>query len=420
MTNHPDNKLRKVLILEVLSGGGHLSISQAIVQSLDQYPNIEPIRANIGPEIFDKLYALSSRQFIHLWSLFYKSIDSKRRANFAAKVNLTLQRQRLTNLIQKHQPHLILSNTHQAVKEVASVLNELHLKTPFLVFVPDPFTPPAVCFTDKATLTLVPTLTTYQKALTNDIPPQRLILTGHPVRQEFFHPPTNIDKHRRQLGLKPKLTCILFGGSGFGAEKMIEILFHLGAKPNKKLLKYIIHEAENHLNKDLKTIAHELFLNNGTSEPASSPSPHPTTPFQAIFITGTNKRLKSQLEQLTFPQHITPHIYGLVKNMSDFVHASDLIVGKAGPNIIFESVAASKPFLATYHIKGQEDGNIDFIRSTQVGFVEEHPSAAAQLIQIILENPQILKSTHPHIKHVRKQLQPAAQNIAQQIIKHLP
>src|SRR3989344_5673920 len=144
--------IKKILFLEASAGGGHLSITQAIIQALQAYPQIVPVRANISPKILDRLYQITSRQFITLWALFYKSIDSHRRANLASKINLTLQRKRLKQLILQHQPQLIFSNTHQAIREVTHVLSELQLRIPFVVFVPDPFTPPAVCFTDQADL----------------------------------------------------------------------------------------------------------------------------------------------------------------------------------------------------------------------------------------------------------------------------
>jgi UDP-N-acetylglucosamine:LPS N-acetylglucosamine transferase len=196
-------------------------------------------------------------------------------------------------------------------------------------------------------------------------------ITGHPIRQEFYKKPSNINRHRKKLHLNPNQFTILFGGSGGGAEQTLQI----------------IHQLINHTSTD----------------------------FQAIMVAGRNKGLKQQLEQVSYPRHITPHIYGFVDDLASLIHASDLVVAKAGPNIIFESAAASKPFIATHHIKGQEDGNLDMIRYNQIGFVEENPLQAAQLLTQIISAPQILDYTQPGLKLLHQQHQPSAANIAQAI-----
>jgi UDP-N-acetylglucosamine:LPS N-acetylglucosamine transferase len=173
---------------------------------------------------------------------------------------------------------------------------------------------------------------------------------------------------------------------------------------------------------ELKRLAKELVGENGTqlhTHPAKGGRPPQddiiASPIQALIVTGTNIRLKKDLEQLEFPDYITARIYGHVENMASLMHACDLTVGKAGPNIIFESCAAGKPFLATYHIKGQEDGNLDFIRSTQIGFVEENPKKAAELIKEILKNPKFLSYTKRGIEMVENQHKQAAEMIAKEI-----
>jgi len=45
---------------------------------------------------------------------------------------------------------------------------------------------------------------------------------------------------------------------------------------------------------------------------------------------------------------------------------SDLVAGKAGPNILFEAVAAGKPFLTLTHVHGHESGNLEIIKESDV------------------------------------------------------
>ena len=68
---------------------------------------------------------------------------------------------------------------------------------------------------------------------------------------------------------------------------------------------------------------------------------------------------------------------------------ADLIIGKAGPNTIFETVAAKKPFIAITHIAGQEDCNLDLIKEYQLGFVEENA------IKVVEALARCVEETHP-------------------------
>ena len=76
------------------------------------------------------------------------------------------------------------------------------------------------------------------------------------------------------------------------------------------------------------------------------------------------------------------------KELDKYIKISDLVIGKAGPNLLFETVAAKKPFMAVSHIHGQEDGNLEIIRNYKIGFVEENQIKAIKLIKSIINKPK--------------------------------
>ncbi len=402
-------KSRKVLFLEASGGGGHISITTSIIQSLKkENPNIETVRVDVMPSLAHKLYQLASRQFVNAFLLLYKATDNQQSERFTSRLNHVVSREKLTKAIEEAKPDLIFSNYSLAIGEIPKILEEINKPIPFIVFVPDPFTVHNIYLSKKTDMTLVSTLTAYLAALHKGISPERLDITGHPVREEFIKKPSNIKAFRRQLGLDPDAFTIFFGGSGHGAEKTLEILIYLGAKPSGNLIKRLIRSA----NLDYKTY-YKLFFKFVKRKNRNMP------PFQAICVCGDNIELKKNLEMLEFPPYIKPVIYLHSDNIASLVHASDLVCGKAGPNIILESVMAGIPFLATYHIKGQEDGNINFIKSTQLGFVEENPQNTAVLIETILKNKKLLSYTNPGISYVLQEHKNAATKIANHIIKYL-
>jgi processive 1,2-diacylglycerol beta-glucosyltransferase len=398
---------RKVLFLEASGGGGHISITTSVVQSLQRKePDIEAVRVDVIPPLAHKLYQLASRQFVNAFSLLYKATDNQRADFFSSRLNSIISRKKLTKAILDCEPDLIFSNYSLAIDEIPKILEGLNKPIPFIVFIPDPFTVHSIYLSKRANLTLVSTLAAYQTALNRGIPADKLEITGHPVREEFAKRPADIREHRKKLGLDPDTFTIFFGGSGHGAEKTLEILMYLGAKPSGSLVRRLIRSA----NLDYMTY-YKLLMKAFEQQYTDMP------PFQALCVCGDNAELKKDLELLNFPDYIKPYFYLHSDDMASLVHCSDLVVGKAGPNIVLESVMAKKPFIATYHIKGQEEGNIDFIRSTEIGFVEENPQNTAFLIKTILKNKRLLAHTDRGISFVGGEHENAADNIAEQIIK---
>ncbi len=128
-------------------------------------------------------------------------------------------------------------------------------------------------------------------------------------------------------------------------------------------------------------------------------------PVQVIFACGKNKTLYSTINTLSKAVKaansknqatITPLAF--TKNIHLYLQAADLVIGKAGPNLLFESVATHTPFLATTHVSGQEDGNLDIIEEYNLGYVEENIKRSVKLIKHIINQPETLKQFQPSLK----------------------
>lgn len=94
-----------------------------------------------------------------------------------------------------------------------------------------------------------------------------------------------------------------------------------------------------------------------------------------------------------------------------YMAAADLVVGKAGPNTLFETVATRTPFFAITHITGQEDGNLEIIEEYKLGFVEENPQKASKLINEVCNNPEQLTELQPTIDTMAMYNQKADQQL---------
>ena len=91
---------------------------------------------------------------------------------------------------------------------------------------------------------------------------------------------------------------------------------------------------------------------------------------QIILATGTNQALYTRFQEVK-----NLHPLPFTREIAQYMAATDIVVGKAGPNMLFESIALAKPFIATSYIPGQEEGNLELIHGmTWVGWHWKGPS----------------------------------------------
>jgi processive 1,2-diacylglycerol beta-glucosyltransferase len=375
---------KKLLILQAHAGSGHLSITQAIKQGLAEVdPSVQVSTANILPKQLEDLYAVFQKpKLVEFYHLFYKLTDTPYGSQVSAQINLLFRKEYFRNLINHHQPDAVLSNTQAGIQEIPPILDEFRKETgrsiPFYVFVPDPFTPHRLCFSKKADVTFVPTVRTLQLALRYKLDPQRIVYSGHPVRQEFYGTPTGIDQLHASLGFNPDKITILFGASGDGSDQTLEVITRLCKKA--------------------------------------------VLPFQAIVVSGRNSLLKQRLAQMNFPDNVQVRVFGYISDAQELAtlfHSADLVAAKAGPNALFEAVAARKPFLATHYIKGQESGNRNYLISTGIGLYDSKPKRIAGLIRKIIEEPALLEPIKTNIELERARHADARRIIADHVVEHM-
>ena len=93
--------------------------------------------------------------------------------------------------------------------------------------------------------------------------------------------------------------------------------------------------------------------------------------------------------------------------------ASDVVMGKAGPNILFETVTLGKPFIATSYIPGQEEVNLEFIERYELGWVALDPQKQRELVQTLTHEPAILAAMVESVGRYSQMNTEATQQIPQ-------
>ncbi|HEU5227864.1 MAG TPA: glycosyltransferase [Ktedonobacteraceae bacterium] len=310
---------RTILILTSKTGGGHVSLAEALRDRLAKDYLVEVIDPQ--PGFIHWHYRVVSRYALWLWASEFQLVDTPLRAKLLHSVNTLVLRQKLKGLLEQVQPNLIVTTYPFLSYEIRQTLEKMGLSIPLVMLFSDPASVHCAWLTERhAAATLAPTQETYKQALSVGFDPARLHLVGWPVREQFYRDDASCrDEMLIKLGLDPRRFTIFLQGGGEGAAKF------------------------------MRTI--ELVL-------AASED------LQIILAAGTNEALLQRFQGVK-------NLYALpfTKEIAPFIAASDVVMGKAGPNTLFEAVTLSKPFIATAYIPGQEKGNLEFICRHQLGWV---------------------------------------------------
>ena len=329
-----------ILILTALTGGGHLSLAQALQDVLSEH--YETHIVDPQPSIFRQYYTFAGRHALRLWGLGYKYSDNEKAALWLHRTLTLLVRQRLQTLMERIKPWLIIT-THTLVSyEIAHVLARYSTSTPLIFQFSELERVHATWLTVKnADAYLVPTCEIFAQARAQSIDENRLHLTGMPIRKQFLEDyKTSKAETLASLGLSPAVFTVFLQGGAEGAAGLASTV------------------------ESILSIA---------------------APVQIILAVGTNKQLAmrfagvSGLRVLPFTQTIAP-----------YMAAADVVIGKAGPNFMAEATMLKKPFLATSFIPGQEAPNLAFLERHNLGWTCLDPIAQHHLLAKLASDPAVL------------------------------
>jgi UDP-N-acetylglucosamine:LPS N-acetylglucosamine transferase len=346
MLNQP-----KILILTSKTGGGHISLAEALNDQLASTYAIEILDPQ--PRFFHYHYRLVCRYALWLWAAEFQLCDSPRRALLAHTLFTPLVVRKLEATFERLRPDLIITTYPFLTYEVQRVLRRLGMQTPLAMLFADPNGVHAAWLTERQAVVMAPTRETYAQALSVGFDPACTHFVGWPVRAQFQQAALTQQRARilAQAGLQPERFTVFLQGGGEGSARF------------------------GHVIEQTLTLTPQL---------------------QIILAAGTNQSLFSRYSQ-------TPHLHALpfTKEIAPFMAAADVVMGKAGPNMLFESVALGKPFIATAYIPGQEEANLEFIRRHKLGWVALDEQKQQSLLSELLATPDKLRTVSESVAHYR-------------------
>ena len=368
---------KRILILTSKTGGGHLSLALALrdllagdapISSGGYEPEMTDTKdtttatftiVDPQPSFFHLHYRFVSRKALWLWAAEFRFLDTPGRALITHKLFMRLVRRKLADLLDRTRPDLIITTYPFLTYEARRVLEQGSYRIPLAMLFSDANNIHSVLLTEReADATFAPTCETYEQALAAGFDPRRLHLVGWPVRAQFWQASLlrkdAQQEQRCRMGLGPDRLTIFLQGGGEGAARVEGVI---------------------------DTLLGNVTLRNN---------------MQVILAAGTNAGLLARYKTV-------PNLVALpfTKEIALYMAAADVVMGKAGPNTLFEAVMLRKPFLATSFIPGQEQNNLSFIEHHGLGWVALQPQEQLALLSRLIDQPHKLQAMSHTIEAYR-------------------
>ena len=345
---------KNVLILTADAGFGHRSAANAVEAALDEaYGDVCSVRI-INP-LEDKRapFFLRESQFDYdrivrkmpeLYRLGFDASDATVPSAIAERTLTVLLYEVIHDIIQKNKPDVILNTFPLYQSAINAVFLISRQRVPMLTVITDLSTIHRLWFYEHVDGCLVPNNQVRDLALENDIPLDKIFITGIPVHPNLSRQKEPVQHIRESLGWDSDLTTILAVGSR-RVDNLIETL-----------------NVINHFGRVV----------------------------QLAVVAGKDKILYEELKQIEW--HIPCHIYEYTSDMPHLMLASDVLICKAGGLIVTEALACGLPMILIDVIKGQETGNAEFVVNNHAGELASKPIEFLEVLShCLLNDGKVLK-----------------------------
>jgi 1,2-diacylglycerol 3-beta-galactosyltransferase len=340
------DKKPHILFLFSDTGGGHRSAAEAIIEAVhslfgdavttemvDIFKDHAPPPLNRMPDWYPYMVKAPD-----LWGASFRITDGRARARAITATFWPVAARYARKIINQHPSDLVVTVHPFGNSFILKALG--NNRPPSITVVTDMVTTHALWFDQRADVICVPTEIARKRAIEYSMPPEKVIVVGQPIAAKYCAPPGDKIALRRALGWpEDKFTVVAVGG-GDGMGPLAQTARAIG---------------ESGLDVSM------------------------------VVVAGRNERLKKSLQGINW--NIPAFIYGFTRDLPDFMRAADVLVTKAGPGTIAESLAAHLPLILYARLPGQEDGNVTFVRQTGTGVWAPTPQRVVATLRQWYENP---------------------------------
>lgn len=344
-----------ILILTGRFGMGHYSASHSLRQQIQAaYPDaeiaVEDFFAYAMPEYADLLYKSFSIFVSHAsgcYNAVYKRTENKQ--DFRPPF-LRYFMGKLQELLQQRQPDILFSTLPACSQIVSCYKGETGCPIPLVTCMTD-ISNHAEWINRYTDYYMVGSRSLRKSLVARGVPAERIVVSGIPVRREFFAPAPCRPRAVREL--------LIMGGG-------------LGLLPKS-----------------------DRFY----EELDSLPGVHTT------IIAGGNHKLYDRLHG----RYRNIEVVGFTEKVYDYMRRADLVISKPGGITLFETLCSETPLLVFTPFLHQEIDNTDFILQSRIGRVLEHrPERCIADIRSMLFDDAALARLRRNIRRMKAQLDDSA------------
>lgn len=370
----------RILILTADTGFGHRKAAEALEAAFrraypDQY-QVEianPLQDPSIPDLVRQIETGYDEVVIDdptFYQLTYTATDAPMVARLIQDITTTVLNKAMTSLVETHQPDIIVTSHPAFTQAAIRAVRNSGSPIPVDVVVTDLVNVHSLWFHKEASLTFTATGNVYRQALDVGLEKSRVVLAGLPVHPDFPDETRKATTLRRVLGWEPEMTTALIVGSARTRE----------------------------------TASIARLLDRSGLE------------LQIVAVSGNNPDTEAQLRATRWKSPV--HVYGMVSNMAEMMHAVDFIVCKAGGLVVTEALACGQAVILYEALPGQEVGNVRYVTESGAGAWSPGPiGVLAVAYQWLSGDRSDLKKCRAAARHVGKPR--AAYDIADKVIRQL-
>lgn len=343
----------RTLILSISAGGGHMNAAEAVqcyinnssynntVKLVDTIKYINPFLEKVVIGSYLKSLKLSPGLFGKLYDLAEKEDGI---ASFSNKINEFII-YKLIPLIQDFNPDIIVT-THPFPTEMMSIIKKKRIfEIPVAAILTD-YAPHCFWIHPNIDAYIVSNDEMVEEMKKRGVHKDLVYPLGIPVKPEF------LKTHSRKstltaLNLKEDTFTILIMGGSMGMGK-ISVIYN-----------------------ELQKVEKEI---------------------QIIVITGNNKKLMSQLYDISNSAKKTTRLIGYSSEISQFMQACDLLITKPGGLTVTEALISKIPLALFTAIPGQEKKNAEFLFRNNLAVDLGDINGCSKTINELLRAPKYLTS----------------------------
>lgn len=347
-------------------GGGHIAPAMAIKEQFDLlgYRDVEVHVVNLGLALganflryIYRFYWNSALRYPPLINAFYRGADNPFMIKIIDRILGITILPRFVQYLEREKPDLVVSTyfTFTHYLELLKRVGQLDAIT--VVLNPEPFDSHYIWFSPAFDWSLVFSAKSRDEIAEKGIPSSRLKVFQFPVKPSFGRRKESkvTLRHRLQLESKGFTALFFFGAEGLGPVK-----------------KYIASAIERRLD------------------------------LQVVVICGRNERLRRDLETLAAGPTGTVRlaVRGYVTNLADYIAAADVVVGKSGPNQVFETLVQGRPLIISSFLANEKE-TTNWVIGNRVGWLTRTPSQLATRLAKLAERPDIIAEYQRNIGRLK-------------------